>query len=109
MENTVVPVLASNPAWRRERERVRAEQLRAKAKKVVEAMLRYPVIEANNHLGEPEYQTYAGWKAACRKAHPACTFRGDKDIGGAVVDGRDVGEWGGDVGSVFKAKPKKVE
>lgn len=104
MENDVVPVLASNPAWRRERERVRAAQLRTKAKQVVESL-----IEGKNHLGEPEYQTYSGWRAACRKAHPSCTFRGDKDIGGAVVDGRDVGEWLGDVGSVFRAKPKKTE
>lgn len=39
MENDVVPVLASNPAWRRERARVRAEELRTKAKKVVEALV----------------------------------------------------------------------
>lgn len=108
MENNVVPVLASNPAWRRERERLRAEQMRKKAKKVVESLLNGLVREAKNHLGDPEYQTYAGWKAACKKAHPTCTFRGDKDIGGAVVDGKDVGEWGGDVGSVYTAKPKKI-
>lgn len=108
MENTVVPVLASNPAWRRERERARAEQMRTKAKKMVEALIALPLAEVKNHLGDTEYQTYQGWRAACKKAHPACTFRGDKDIGGAVVDGKDIGEWGGDVGSVFKAKPKKV-
>jgi hypothetical protein len=58
--------------------------------------------EALNHMGEREYQTFQSWKAACKKAHPGCTFRGDKDIGAAVVNGKDVGEWDGAVGSVFK-------
>ena len=49
-----------------------------------------------------QQQTYSGWKAACRRAFPGCTFRGDKDIGAAVLDGKDVGEWDGAVGEVFK-------
>lgn len=63
------------------------------------------VTEAKNHLGDREYQTYGSWKAACKKAYPGCTFRGDKDIGAAVVDGKDVGEWDGAVGSVYAPKP----
>ncbi len=58
-----------------------------------------------NHLGEKEYQTYAGWRAACKKVNPAVTFEGNKDI----CNARGVGEWGGDVGSVYnvtKAAPK---
>lgn len=61
-----------------------------------------------NHMGEAEYETYAGWKAACRKAYPGCTFRGDIDIGAAVLDGKDVGEWDGAVGSVYAPQPYTV-
>lgn len=61
-----------------------------------------PATESVNHMGEREYQTYSGWKAACKKAYPGCTFRGDKDIGAAVLNDKDVGEWDGAVGSVYK-------
>lgn len=57
--------------------------------------------EAKNHMGDREYQTYAGWKAACKKAHPGCEFRGDRDIGAAVVGNKDVGEWDGAIGFVY--------
>ena len=60
--------------------------------------------EAVNHMGDREYQTYAGWKAACKKAYPECSFRGDKDIGAAVLGNKDVGEWDGAVGSVYARK-----
>lgn len=59
-----------------------------------------------DHMGHKEYQTYEGWKKACRKFHPDCTFRGDRDIGGAVVDGKDIGEWDGAVGVIFSNKRK---
>lgn len=64
------------------------------------------VTESVNHMGEKEYQTYAGWKRAVKAAHPTCTFRGDIDIGAAVVDGKDVGEWDGAVGCIFKSQAK---
>ncbi len=60
------------------------------------------VAEAVNHMGEREYQTWSGWKSACKKAYPGCAFRGDKDIGAATLDGKDVGEWDGAVGSVYE-------
>lgn len=59
------------------------------------------VNEAKNHMGDREYQTYGGWKAACKKAYPDCSFRGDRDIGAAVVGNKDVGEWDGAIGSVY--------
>lgn len=59
------------------------------------------IDEAKNHLGEREYETYNGWKRACRKAYPGCTFYGDRDIGGANLNGKDVGEWDGSVGCVY--------
>jgi hypothetical protein len=59
------------------------------------------VNEAKNHMGDREYQSYGSWKAACKKAYPGCSFRGDKDIGAAVVGNKDVGEWDGAVGSVY--------
>lgn len=60
--------------------------------------------EATNHLGDKEYSTYASWKRAIKAAHPTATFRGDKEIGAAVVDGKDVGEWDGEVGCVYSTK-----
>ena len=59
------------------------------------------IDEAKNHLGDREYATYNGWKSACRKAYPGCTFYGDRDIGGANLNGKDVGEWDGSVGCVY--------
>lgn len=59
------------------------------------------VDEATNHMDEREYQTYASWRTACKKAYPGCGFRGDKDIGAATLGGKDVGEWDGAVGSVY--------
>lgn len=59
------------------------------------------VADAKNHLGEREYQTYAAWRAAA-KAAGATRFEGDKDIAHAIgPDGKHVGEWGGDVGSIY--------
>jgi hypothetical protein len=52
--------------------------------------LKQGVAEAKNHMGETEYNTYSGWKAACRKAG-ADTFEGDRDICQAMKDGK--GEW----------------
>jgi len=68
-----------------------------------------------NHLGEREYQTYSGWKAACRKAAEAANgaveFEGDRDICQAfIVTGvlgtgeggrKGLGEWDGAVGSLY--------
>jgi hypothetical protein len=59
------------------------------------------LYEAANYLGDREYQTYSSWKTACKKAYPGCGFRGDIDIGAATLNGKDVGEWDGAVGSVY--------
>lgn len=67
------------------------------------------ITEAKNHMGDREYQTYSGWKAACKKAHPGCSFGGDKDIGAAVVGNKDVGEWDGTVGSVYAPTLKESD
>jgi len=67
------------------------------------------ILEAVNHMGERELNSYAGWKRACKLAHPGCAFRGDKDIGAATLNGRDVGEWDGEKGSVFKKTAESVE
>jgi hypothetical protein len=68
--------------------------------------LRY-VLEAKNHMGETEYTTYSGWKAACRKAG-ATEFDGDRDICQAKKDGKGVGEWDGAVGTVYDDAHKKA-
>ena len=54
-----------------------------------------------NHLGEAEYQTFAGWKRAALKQYPGATMRGDKDIGALQINGVDVAEWDGEKGSVY--------
>ena len=64
------------------------------------------VAEAKNHMGETEYNTYAGWKAACRKAG-ADKFEGDRDICQAMKDGKGMGEWDGASGSVYDDSHKK--
>lgn len=67
------------------------------------------LVESKNHMGEREYQTYASWKAACKKAYPGCGYRGDKDIGAATFDGKDVGEWDGAVGTVYAKNVNEAE
>jgi hypothetical protein len=64
------------------------------------------MAEAKNHMGETEYNTYAGWKAACRKAG-ADKFEGDRDICQAMKDGKGIGEWDGASGSVYDDSHKK--
>jgi hypothetical protein len=64
------------------------------------------VAEAKNHMGETEYNTYAGWKSACRKAG-ADKFEGDSDICQAMKDGKGIGEWDGATGSVYDDSHKK--
>jgi hypothetical protein len=64
------------------------------------------MAEAKNHMGETEYNTYAGWKAACRKAG-ADKFEGDRDICQAMKDGKGMGEWDGASGSVYDDSHKK--
>jgi hypothetical protein len=66
--------------------------------------IRHPkLFESKNHLGDREYTTYASWKAAIRKAagDKKVEWIGDKDIGEAHVDGKSIGEWDGEVGSVY--------
>ena len=62
--------------------------------------------EAVDQHGDREYQTFQAWKRATKITYPTAEFYGDKDIGGASadVDGkkRQVAEWGGDKGTVFK-------
>lgn len=62
--------------------------------------------DAVNHLGEREYQTYAAWRAAA-KAAGATSFEGDKDIAHAKGPNGHVGEWGGDVGVIYKTRDTK--
>lgn len=63
--------------------------------------------EAKNYMGDSEQNTYGGWKAACRRAYPGCTFRGDRDIGAAVLNGKDCGDWDGEKGSVYSKRSEK--
>jgi hypothetical protein len=69
--------------------------------------LRY-VVEAKNHMGETEYNTYSGWRAACKKAG-ADEFEGDRDICQAKKGGKGVGEWDGAVGTVYDDAHKKAK
>lgn len=81
---------------------------RGRPKKVREFIenLRY-VVEAKNHMGETEYNTYSGWRAACKRAG-ADNFDGDRDICQARKGGKGVGEWDGAVGTVYDDAHKKA-
>jgi hypothetical protein len=57
-----------------------------------------------NHLGEEEYNSYSGWKSACRKVNPDCTFEGNNDCCNAKPG---VGEWYGDKGCVYNQEKKE--
>ncbi len=65
------------------------------------------VAEAKNHMGETEYNTYSGWRAACKRAG-ADKFDGDRDICQALKGGKGVGEWDGAVGTVYDDAHKKA-
>lgn len=82
---------------------------RGRPKKVREFIenLRY-VLEAKNHMGETEYNTYSGWRAACKRAG-ADEFDGDRDICQAKKGGKGVGEWDGAVGTVYDDAHKKAK
>ena len=74
------------------------------------------LAEAKNYLGEKEYTTWKSWKAAVKKANPAAWIEGDEDIAQAMVgpkpykrgETKAIGEWGGDVGSIFKVDVKEA-
>jgi hypothetical protein len=71
------------------------------------------IDESTNHLGEQEYTSFHGWRAACRQKDPAVWFDGDKEIAQAMVGPRpyvrgatkSIGEWDGAVGSVYNDSP----
>ena len=66
--------------------------------------------EGLNHLGEREYNTYGGWIAAVKKIDPFAKFNGDRDINGAQSsDGKHLGEWDGEKGSVVVKKPTSID
>lgn len=75
------------------------------------------VTEAKNEEGDSEYTTFAGWKRACKKAHPDVWFDGDIDIANAMVgpkpykrgETKGVGEWDGEKGSVYACKTCATE
>jgi hypothetical protein len=74
------------------------------------------LAEAKNYLGEKEYTTWKSWKAAVKKANPAAWIEGDEDIAQAMVgpkpykrgETKSIGEWGGDVGSIFNVDVKEA-
>lgn len=74
------------------------------------------IAEAKNYLGDKEYTTWKSWKAAVKKANPAAWIEGDEDIAQAMVgpkpykqgETKSIGEWGGDVGSIFAVEIKEA-
>lgn len=74
------------------------------------------VTEMRNDMGEVVFTTFAGWKAAVKKAFPDAWFDGDKDIANAFVgtkpykhkETRSVGEWDGAEGLIFAKKAMPV-
>ena len=70
-----------------------------------------------NHMDERTFQTYAGWKKACKKINPNVWFDGDEDIANAMVGPepyvrgktKSIGEWDGAEGSVFNSVTESDE
>jgi hypothetical protein len=75
------------------------------------------LTESKNHLGERTFETFSGWKAACKKVNKAAWFDGDEDICNAFVGPRPykrgeslaVGEWDGAIGCIFQGDAKPAE
>ena len=68
-----------------------------------ESKFKSVLSESVNHLGETEYSSYASWLRALKLKYPAgLKIDGDRDIAGASVDGKFVGEWDGAIGSITK-------
>lgn len=66
-----------------------------------ESKFKSVLSESVNHLGETEYTSYKSWLSALRRKYPVgLTIDGDRDIAGASVDGKFVGEWDGAVGYI---------
>lgn len=66
-----------------------------------ESKFKSVLSESVNHLGETEYTSYKSWLSALRRKYPVgLKIDGDKDIGGASVGGKFVGEWDGAVGYI---------
>lgn len=71
--------------------------------KLFESKFKSVLSESVNHLGETEYSSYASWLRALKLKYPAgLKIDGDRDIAGASVDGKFVGEWDGAIGSITK-------
>ena len=68
-----------------------------------ESKFKSVLSESVNHLGETEYSSYASWLRALKLKYPVgLKIDGDRDIAGASVDGKFVGEWDGAIGSITK-------
>lgn len=68
-----------------------------------ESKFKSVLSESVNHLGETEYTSYKSWLQGLKRKYPTgLTIDGDRDIAGASVDGKFVGEWDGAVGSIIK-------
>ncbi len=68
-----------------------------------ESKFKSVLSESVNHLGETEYSSYASWLRALKLKYPTgLKIDGDRDIAGASVDGKFVGEWDGAIGSITK-------
>lgn len=67
------------------------------------------IAETTNHMNGREFQSFTGWKAACKKINPQVWFEGDKDIAQAFVgpnpyvkdQTKGIGEWDGVKGVVY--------
>ena len=65
-------------------------------------------IEARNGRGETEYRGYAAWRKALKSAWPNVMIDGDKDIANAFADGKGIGEWDGEVGTIHGDAHKRI-
>lgn len=61
-------------------------------------LIKHRSQDATNYMGEKEYRTYEGWKAACRAMNANVQFEGDKEICNAKPG---IGEWDGEKGIIY--------
>jgi hypothetical protein len=66
-------------------------------------------VNPKNHMGERTFQTFTGWKKACKQVNSEVWFDGDADIAQAMVgpkpykrgETKSIGEWDGAEGSIY--------
>jgi hypothetical protein len=74
-------------------------------------------VNPKNHMGDRTFQTFTGWKKACKKVNPEVWFEGDIDIAQAMMgpkpykrgETKSFGEWDGAEGSIYVNESEQLD